>query len=228
MRRFGLAALTAVSVVALSATAFAADSGSDSDSKNLVLSDGWYASASAGLALMENSSNRSGLSHFDTSPDNPGFAVTGALGRELGNGFRAEGEIGYRQIGIDHVTTYGEGFPSGSATGDSSALSLMANGYYDFSTGGPFTPFVGAGLGVARVGLTDLSIGARPLVDDHDTDFAYQAMGGVSYRLTANGAIFTEYRYFAVNDPTFDTVGGGQVHSDFATHNVEVGYRVAF
>ena len=228
MRRFGLAAVTAASLIALSTAAFAADAGSDSDSKSLTLSNGWYASASAGVAMMENSTNTGGGRHFDVTHDGAGYALTGALGKELGNGFRAEGELGYRQIAVDHVTAYGTGFHSGTASGDSSALSLMANGYYDFSTSSPFKPYVGAGLGFAHVGLNELSVGARPIVDDQDTEFAYQAMGGISYQLTERGTLFTQYRYFAVNDPTFDAASGGQVHSEFATHNVEIGYRIAF
>ena len=236
MRALKSAAFAAVSTLALTlalgGAAFAADANDANANGGTLVSgnnDGWYVSGSTGFSLMENARNHNGSAvHYDTDADNPGFDVNGAIGRDFGNGFRAEGELGYRQIGIDHVTAYGTGFPSGDANGDANALSLMANGYYDFKNSTPFTPYIGAGVGVAHVGLNNLQVGGRPLVDDHDLDFAYQAMAGVSYQLAQNGTLFTEYRYFAVNDPTFDTVGGGQVHSELATNNIEVGYRIAF
>jgi len=236
MRKSGLASIAAASVLvlsslAMSSGAFAADSSSETESSTkdgLTLGGGWYVSGSAGLAYLENSTSKSGASHFDASGDNPGFDVTGAVGKQLSNGFRLEEELGYHQINLDHVTTYGGGQGSGTAGGDMSALSLMTNGYYDFDTGGPIKPFVGAGIGFARVGMNDVTVRGQPLVDDSDVDFAYQGMAGVGYQLTPHGTLYTQYRYFAVNDPTFNAAGGGQVRSEMATHNIEIGYRLTF
>jgi OOP family OmpA-OmpF porin len=227
MRSFKLALLVAAPAIAIASGAHAADA-NDSD---LAQSNGWYMSASLGLAFMENSSNRSGTANFDLSPSNPGFAVTGALGKELGNGFRAEGELGYRQIGMDHGTVYstgGTGISTGPASGNANAFSVMGNGYYDFATDTPIKPYVGAGVGFARVALSEVGVGAGSAVNDSDVAFAYQAMGGVSYQLTPRGTLFTEYRYFAVDDPRFNDAAGQRVGSEFMTHNVEVGYRLAF
>src|SRR5579883_124842 len=61
---------------------------------------------------------------------NTGGMGLGALGYGLGNGFRVEGEIGYRDSGVDNTS-------SGSATGSAHALDFMANGIYDFNMGWP-------------------------------------------------------------------------------------------
>jgi OmpA-OmpF porin, OOP family len=231
MRTSRLALTITASILAMSSSAFAADSGSDTQSQttkdDLVAGSGWYVSGSTGLAILEQSTSHGGGSHFDTTADNPGFDVNGALGKELGNGFRAEAEISYRQIGLDHITSYGPP-GSGGASGDTSALSLMGNGYYDFDTGGPIKPYVGVGIGGARVSMSNVAVHGNALVNDDDVDFAYQAMAGVGYQVTPQGTLFVGYRYFAVDDPTFNTSVGSRVGSDFASHNIEVGYRIGF
>ncbi len=226
MRISRLAWIASASVIALSSGAFAADSGTDADSKDgLAQGNGWYFSGSTGLSLMENSTNRSSSRHFDASTD-PGFEINGAIGKELGNGFRAEGELGYHQMSLDHITSYGVG-GSGGAGGDADAFSVMGNGYYDFDAGGPIKPYIGAGLGFARVSLSDATVNGHALVDDEDLTFAYQAMAGIGYQVNPKGTLFLGYRYFAVDDPSFNSTIG-PLHSEMATHNVELGYRVAF
>lgn len=225
MRGFKIALLAAASVFAVAAAARADDSGPD-----LTLSNGWYVAGSAGLAFYQNSANRSGTTSFDLSTD-PGFAVTGAVGKELGNGFRAEGELGYRQFAMDHGTVYrpgGMGISTGSASGNANAFSVMGNGYHDFSTNGPIKPYVGAGIGVARVALSDVTVGGANAVNDSDTVFAYQGMAGFSYQLTPRATVYTGYRYFATLDPRFNDAAGQRITSEFASNNVELGYRLAF
>jgi len=232
MFRSSLASAAVIAVLALSANAYADENSSDaSGSKPLTMGNGWYVSGSAGLSYLEEQNNHRGGLNFDTSGSNPGFAVTGAVGKELGYGLRAEGEIGYRQIDIGHATVYapgGTGIASGAGTGNSHAVSFMGNGYYDFTTGSRFVPYVGAGIGFADVNLDRVGVNGVPVTNDSDLAFAYQAMAGVGYQLTPNGTIFTGYRYFAVADPTFTDTTGQKFHSDFASHDIEIGYRLTF
>jgi len=238
MFRSSLTLAAAIAALTLPAGAYADDNssnGSTSD-KSLTISpqansNGWYLSGSTGLSFLQEQNNHAGSLNFDTSGANPGFDVTGAVGKELGNGFRAEGEIGYRQIEMGHGTVYapgGTGIASGPAGGDAHALSFMGNGYYDFQTGTRFVPYVGAGIGFADVTMSGVSINGVPATNDSDLAFAYQGMAGVGYQLTDNGTIYTGYRYFAVDDPTFDDTTGEKFHSELATHNLEVGYRLTF
>ena len=243
MFRSSLALAGAIAALALSASAYADDNSNNNGtggnsnnnptgtSKPLTTSDGWYLSGSAGLSFLQEQDNHAGSLNFDTSGSNPGFDVTGALGKELGDGFRAEGEIGYRQIEIGHATVYapgGTGITSGFTTGDAHAVSFMSNGYYDFKTDSRFVPYVGAGIGLADVTLDRVSVNGVPATNDSDLAFAYQAMAGIGYQLSPNGTIFTGYRYFAVDDPTFTDTTGEKFHSEFASHNLELGYRLTF
>lgn len=225
MEKVRLALAATVAALALAPAAYADDASTPTDS------NGWYMSGSLGMAFMEQQSNRSGTANFDVTPSNPGIAVTGAVGKELGNGFRAEGELGYRQIGLDHGIVYssgGTGASSGAASGNANAFSVMGNGYYDFQTGSPLRPYVGAGIGFARVEMSSVGIGAGSAVNDSDVDFAYQAMAGLEYQLTPRGTLYTGYRYFAVTDPRFNDAAGQRIRSEFATNNVEAGYRLDF
>ena len=229
--RFALAAVAALTV---SSAAYAADSDSstsNSSAPQLTASDGWYLSGSAGMSFMGATKLHGSGSNFDLGADNPGYDVTGALGKSLGNGFRVEGELGYHDIGINHATVYsagGLGVTSGGAQGDVSAESLMANGYYDFDTGTNWKPYVGAGVGMANVNFDGIDINGIRAVDNSDLAFAYQAMAGIGYQLTPSGTIYTGYRYFAVDDPSLNDAAGGTLHSELETHNLEVGYRLSF
>ena len=67
--------------------------------------------------------------------------------------------------------------------------SFMANAYFDYLTCTPWTPYVGAGIGVSYL-----------KVDDGDYArsgyrLAWQVMGGVTYDINSNWALDLGYRY---------------------------------
>ncbi|RPI66527.1 MAG: porin family protein, partial [Geobacteraceae bacterium] len=134
--------------------------------------------------------------------------------------FRLEGEIGYQINDIDKGTVYSRrGYASGSVSdGDVTALSLMANGYFDFVNTTPFTPFISAGLGMARIDINDFG-GS----DFDDTVFAYQFGAGVGYAINKHINIDLTYRYFATEDPEFEVTD-----TEFASQNVYLGLRYNF
>ena len=60
-----------------------------------------------------------------------GHVVSGALGYRFANGFRVEGEVGYRHNKIDEMRAT-SGRVLGVSGNDMTSLSLMANFYRDF------------------------------------------------------------------------------------------------
>jgi OmpA-OmpF porin, OOP family len=221
--------LTALGFLAASAsTALAADP------------PGWYLSGQAGAAWQEDSHTH-GSMNFRSDSD-AGFGVLGAVGRTLGNGFRVEGEIGYRQIDLSRISVRDDGgagaatgigslngITTGNVTGGNHVISFMGNAFYDFDL--PNTrlkPYLGGGIGFARVEANDIAVNGAPLVSDNDVVFAYQAGAGVSYPVTPQTDAFLDYRYFATEDPTFTSATGGTVKSELATHTVSVGMRYKF
>ena len=167
---------------------------------------------------------------FDT-----GYGVSGALGHAWGP-FRLEGEISYRkndldQIDVTSLTVAGVIFTAlGSADlgGDVSSLGFMANGYYDYDTGGPWVPFVGAGIGGARLNVDVTSVaGAVTIYDESDTVFAYQAGTGIGYKFTPTIMATLSYRFFGTSDPTFDD-GVDKIEAEYRSHNIWAGLIVRF
>lgn len=177
-----------------------------------------------------------------------GWTFTGALGWALADGLRAEGEIGYRanDIGSMHVLEPGSlvallpaGAPPAAAAllrgrqiidGKITSLTLMANLYYDLEMGGAVTPYIGGGIGLARLAVEARSADGRLLVDDDDMVPAWKLGGGLGYRLAEAGGwpvtISLDYRYWATGDPTFT---GSLTGTDFDTeqggHLIGIGLR---
>jgi opacity protein-like surface antigen len=166
-----------------------------------------------------------GFTIGETSLDT-GLGVTGGIGHAYGNGFRTEIELGYRTNDFDEIK--GTGFFAGeraSLNGDVSAFSLMVNGYYDLATTGRITPFVGGGLGFARVALDNSDFFG---IDDNDTVFAYQLAIGGSINLNPQLNLDLQYRFLGTSDPEFRDDEGFKWKTEYTTHNLMVGLRYSF
>ena len=186
--------------------------------------DGVYVGANVGMALAEDSDVGIEGDPFELSTEfDSGLAVAGAIGYRMGN-LRMEAEVGYQENDLEEWSALGVGIP---LSGDMNATSFLANGYYDFANSSRFTPFVTAGLGVARVEINDLYIpgsGLLPASDD-DTVFAWQVGAGVSYAVNTNFDLELKYRFFMTDDLEFSD--GVYVDSP-SSHNIYVGMRYTF
>ena len=151
--------------------------------------------------------------------------------------FRVEGEVAYRDNDVSKITEsppVGPCFSAGCAgTGDISSLAFMANGYYDFLNSSAFTPYIGGGIGGARVSGNNVGI-TSPVhftFSAHDWEFAYQGIAGVRYSLNPNWSLNLDYRYFSTLDPKFTVNIGGTPHSQstqYHTHNIMLGLAYHF
>jgi opacity protein-like surface antigen len=107
--------------------------------------------------------------------------------------------------------------------GNHSAFVFMANGYIDLGTWMRLTPFIGAGVGVARhsfSGLTDVgfnsdgtsAFGYASNNDFSEWNFAWAIHAGVVYCLSDNFKLEVAYRYMNfgnVNTSMIDCASGG-------------------
>jgi opacity protein-like surface antigen len=136
-----------------------------------------YVSGSVGLGIAGDFKEPAlGLSYGVDS----GFVVNGAVGYDF-DGLRVEGAVGYQENDYTNDTL------------GASLLSVMANGYYDFNTGGKIKPYVMAGLGIAHIIADDEPGIPDPWLDD--TYFAWQLGAGVGYEVAENVTIDVGYRY---------------------------------
>lgn len=183
--------------------------------------EGAYASVSAGVinlrdAELEYNDNpdRDRFASFDN-----GFAIAGALGREVGEGFRVEGEIAYRANDEAFI------MPGQGGGGRATAWSIMGNAYWDAPVAWRVQPYLGAGLGAAMVthkgfAVTDLGEPTTTLADDSGWALAYQAMAGVRAPLGENWLWSAEYRYFGAAEPKIDDEDGFTYDTDYDSHSI--------
>ncbi|MHB8808672.1 MAG: outer membrane protein [Desulfobulbaceae bacterium] len=185
--------------------------------------DGPYVSVNAGVAVLSDSdvtdSTAPGID-LELSYD-PGWAIGAAVGYRFSN-FRVEGEVAYQENDIDESSAFGISIDS---SGDVNGTAFLVNGYYDFINTSAFTPFITAGLGYANVEINDYGIPGSGLgrYSDDDSVFAYQVGVGVGYAVNENVTIDAWYRYFATEDPEFDTA-----EVEVSSHNFLVGARFSF
>lgn len=116
-------------------------------------------------------------------------------------------------------------------SGSAEAITLMANGYYDFHLPSGLKPYIGAGLGVAILSANVEGFG-RTLTDDSDTVFAYQGIVGVGYEVSMGGmpvTLLLDYSYFGSQNPTLTSKATGtEFEAEFDAHYVGLGALVFF
>ncbi len=187
------------------------------------LSSGYYAAGSLGASRLTDSDYTlsdggvydSGKFTFDR-----GIAVTGVFGKQMSHN-RLEIELGRRDNKLD--STKIDGGITLDLGADVNALSVMVNGYHDFiNTDSKFTPYIGAGLGMAR-----LTVDSDDFGDDRDTVGAFQIMVGGGYDIGDQFSIDISYRYFATEDPQFGGIDSG-IEAEYATHGAMLGLRKSF
>ncbi|NWG46524.1 MAG: porin family protein [Alphaproteobacteria bacterium] len=154
----------------------------------------------------------SGDIDFDSDWDS-GYNLGAAIGMDYGNGFRSHLDFTYQSADVG----------DSGVDGDLKSISLLGELLYDFDMGDrwPVYPFVGAGIGVARIsGDVD---GLFDQIDDEQWAFAYRLTGGLGYRISEVTDITLAYRYYDTNEVDLD---GTDV--DLSTHNFTLALRVKF
>jgi outer membrane protein OmpA-like peptidoglycan-associated protein len=158
----------------------------------------------------------------------------------LSQGFRVEIEGAYRDNDFDSnvftiLTVLGPTVPT-SVSGTVSGWSAMINAFKDFQTNSVLTPYIGVGAGATGRGMefqfdpATCSSAVLCSVDDSQTSFAYQAIGGLSFDVTDNLQVFADYRFFAVNNHQYQNQTTGVLARDFddRNHTIMGGIRLAF
>ena len=211
MKRKCLFVVISLSLILSSSVLFASDG---------VNTQGPYFAARLGVCFLEDATlSEEGVPFTVDTEFDTGIGVEAAMGYDFGM-FRAEGEIGYRKNDVDTFSILGVSLVGG---GDIDALSFMVNGYLDFENQTALTPYIGAGVGVAKVSANDISIGGVALSDEDDTVFAYQLGVGIGYSVTESLTIDLAYKYFATEDPDFEGT-----KAEYGSHNILFGVRINF
>jgi opacity protein-like surface antigen len=121
-------------------------------------------------------------------------------------------------------------FSDGSFKGDGNvtADSLLLNFFGVFHNKSPWSPYAGAGIGVARIEASDLKVSGFPLGSGSSNVFAYQLGGGVDFALTDYLSLDLGYRFFSSIRPKFTEANGQTFKMDYFSHNAVFGMRFGF
>ena len=182
-----------------------------------------YGGAWAGVfSVASNDMDKSGVDvdlDYDT-----GYAGALLIGYDFGT-FRLDLEGSYRTADVDKIEI--NGTKAGSANGDIEIKAVLLNGYYDFVTGGNMSPYVGAGLGWAKVSYESVDANFGKLVDDDDTVLAGQLSAGVLFALNKSVVLDIGYRFLATEKPDLST-SLGNVDAKIISHTVIAGLQFNF
>ncbi len=167
-----------------------------------------------------NSQSDTNLGAADVNPD-PGLSLSAALGVELENPFRVEGEMSLFHNSYDARNR----FTNVSFDGNYDLFNVMANVYYDFMRDNRLNPYVGVGGGFSVVNV-DFNV-AGGTVDDTTAVGAFQGIAGVEYEITPRFRILGEYRYFLTSDPDLN-FAGVPASTEYDAHHFLIGARLYF
>ncbi|MFZ5784775.1 MAG: OmpA family protein, partial [Pseudomonadota bacterium] len=175
--------------------------------------------AAAAVAALPFSAQAQGINPFQGVYIGLGGGLEWALGNNpnasTGTGWAAGGKVGYDFVGPRAELEVGYGqiptsanIPGTAIIGKVGQLTAMANLLYDFTPASAFTPYVGAGLGVAFVD-SNASLGS--------TQFAWQAMAGLAYNISDSMRFQIEGRYVGTTNPSVNTPIG---NVSFSNQNI--------
>jgi opacity protein-like surface antigen len=218
---------------------------------------GWYLRGDIGFSNQRVSRLNNALDvNATTSVQTLNFNSAGIFGLGVGyrfnNWFRADITGEYRGnsqfFGTDAITFAG-GFGTDTYHATKSEWVVLGNAYVDLGTWWCITPFIGAGVGGARVsinGFTDQGI-TTPLVPPGPAlaslafgdnvsrwNFAWALHAGVAYRVTPNFTVELAYRYLDMGNGltgdlrAFDgtnNINNPTTFRSITSHDLKIGVR---
>ena len=199
--------------------------------------DDLYVSVFGGLNMLaDDSGPTDGNVGTWNSDADTGFVLGGAIGTSLSKwaqGLRVELEASYRRndLGGDYRTDTSANPDTGTILGNMSTFAIMANAWYEFDIGSKVRPYVGGGVGWARMhgDMQALTSGGDSDTYTSDVDysgFAWQLGLGGRYEVANGVDVGLGYRYF--NGPSFnDFFGGSYGRLDNENHAVQVELNIA-
>jgi opacity protein-like surface antigen len=188
--------------------------------------EGAYFSFQAGGIRLHDRSYNVGPGHVTAHSKN-GLALIFSGGYDYGQVWplghaRVEVALGYRNADIDQQYLPGK-TPLARPTGTTRVWSLMYNVINDFRPETAFDPYIGVGIGYARIEFSHYGAAGQDFIDDRAGKFAYLGMVGFRSQLSDHLHLDINWRYFATPDVEFTTVAGKNENTTFRSNAVLIG-----
>ena len=168
----------------------------------------------------ESEMRANGATGLDAALDSSGAAAA-AFGFEWIDGWRFEGELSWRRSDYDSI----EDVPAGG--GRAEIYAAMLNVYYGFRKDATVNPYLGGGIGAARLSVSDLAVGPAA-VDDFGGSMAWQGVAGIDFALSPSWKLSLDYRYFAVEEVKLTDSLQIPFKTDYRASAAMLGLRVGF
>jgi opacity protein-like surface antigen len=213
---------------------------------------GAFATGNGAPGVADGTAIAAGTPYGWTTEFDEGYTVSAETGFRKESGLRSGLEVVYSKAdvdrhsgvtlggtnidGVDAAVLTGSSTQLGSTVGEVVAdgrgeitnLALFANAYYDFDLGVGVRPYVGAGIGVAKVDV-EYSPSGVGIIDGDETKFAYQAKAGASWAVTPGWEVYGEYAYRATEDIDLQNdLFPGSLSIENEQHAVSLGARYRF
>lgn len=191
---------------------------------------GWYLRGDIGYHASQISSAQSATGFASPSSNSLGNGITAGLG------------VGIKRDWLRTDVTFdvassmkytGTVVTPGDVTAKLSAWNVLLNGYLDLGTWYRASPYIGAGIGAARVSTSDYVSTVTPPFSAGATssqwNLAWAGMAGVGYKVGSNIIFDLGYRYINYgNVKSGADTSGFMTFKGVAAHEVRVGIRWSF
>ena len=190
---------------------------------------GWYIRGDVGYGWGRINNAQSAAPFANPSSNSLGNAAT------AGGGFGIKRGWIRTDVTADYITDMkyrGTVATPDDVTAKMSAWSVLLNGYLDLGSWYRVSPYLGAGIGAARVRVADYQSTASPPFtggSNAQWNFAWAAMAGVGVTMAPNLIADVGYRYLNLGDAkSASDAFGAMTFKNIAAHEVRVGLRWSF
>lgn len=190
--------------------------------------DSWFAALRGGVAYTEDVRTVGAVSGLSGSTDlDNGYAIGVGLGRTFGD-FAGELELIRRdndvnEIGLANSAGLGTGNGLFAGSGSVESTAAMANVYYMPDLDFVLKPYLGGGIGLARLSYDKFAVGGVPVVDDSKTALAYQLIAGLRVAVSKAVDLTFDYRYLVADKSTVVDALSRPFRAEYDTHTFMVG-----
>lgn len=149
-----------------------------------------------------------------------------ALFTDKGN-VRLELELATRGAEVDSVSSAGQ---TTAGRGTYAVGALMLNAFYDLHTGGPLTPYIGGGLGIAAASFSKTP--GLGITEKGSTDSVWAAQVSIGVSYSPDWLPGTDwslgYNLFHAGEPSFKATGGTVKLDALTVSSVQLGFKYHF